>query len=168
MPIEGLQESDFTLLDNNQPQKLLGFRAVDAAVPKSDPVQVVIVVDMINADAVTVAREREEVGAYLKANGGELPNPTSIALIEASGVKVSAGFDAAGKLAARILQSNAIGIREIGRGGGLYGATENAQKSLLQLGQLIQYEGKKPGRKLVVGCQPGVAIADPSPESGRT
>jgi VWFA-related protein len=153
--VEGLEESDFTLLDNNQPQKLLGFRAVDAAVPKSDPVQVVIVVDMINADAVTVAREREEVGAYLKANGGELPNPTSIALIEASGVKVLPVSTQQGNLLLASFNQTQSELREIGRGGGLYGATENVQKSLLQLGQLIQYEGKKPGRKLVLVVSPG-------------
>ncbi|HMG86681.1 MAG TPA: VWA domain-containing protein [Terracidiphilus sp.] len=154
-PVEALQEGDFTLLDNNQPQKLLGFRAVDASVLKSDPVQVVIVVDMINADAITVAREREEVGAYLKANGGELPNPTSIALIEDSGVKVLPVSTQHGDLLLASFNQTHSELRGIGRGGGLYGATENVQKSLLELGQLIQYEGKKPGRKLVLVVGPG-------------
>jgi VWFA-related protein len=153
--VEGLQESDFNLLDNNQPQKLLGFRAVDAAVLKSEPAQVVIVVDMINADAVTVAREREEVGAYLKTNGGELPNPTSIALIQDSGVKVLPVSSQRGELLLASFNQTQSEIRQIGRGGGLYGATENVQKSLLELGQLIQYEGKKPGRKVVLVVSPG-------------
>jgi VWFA-related protein len=153
--VEGLQESDFDLLDNNRPQKLLGFRAVDAAVLKSDPVQVVIVVDMINADAVTVMREREEVGAYLKTNGGELPNPTSIALIQDSGVKVLPVSSQRGDLLLASFNQTHSELREIGRGGGLSGATENVQKSLLELGQLIQYEGKKPGRKLVLVVSPG-------------
>jgi len=154
-PVEGLQESDFTLLDNNQPQKLLGFRADDVAVLKSDPVQVVIVVDMINGDAVTVAREREEVGAYLKNNGGDLPNPTSIALIEDGGVKVLPVSTQHGNLLLASFNQTQSALREVGRGGGLYGATENVQKSLLELGQLIQYEGKKPGRKLVLVVSPG-------------
>ncbi len=153
--IEGLQESDFALLDNNQPQKLLGFQVVDAAVLKSDPVQVVIAVDMINADAVTVAREREEVGAYLKTNGGELPNPTSIAVIQDSGVKVLPVSTQRGDLLLASFNQTQSELREIGRGGGLYGATENVQKSVLELGQLIQYEGKKPGRKLVLVVSPG-------------
>jgi VWFA-related protein len=46
-------------------------------------------------------------------------------------------------------------MREIGRSAGFYGATENAQKSLQELGQLIQYEGQKPGRKLVIFVSPG-------------
>jgi VWFA-related protein len=153
--VEGLQESDFTLLDNNQPQKLLGFRAVDAAVLKSDPVQVVLVVDMLNSDPVTVAREREEVGAYLKANGGELANPTSLAVVADSGVKVLPVSTQQGNLLLASFNQTQSEMREIGRSAGFYGATENAQKSLQELGQLIQYEGQKPGRKLVIFVSPG-------------
>src|SRR6202044_3188095 len=45
-PVTGLQASDFTLLDNKQPQKLIGFRAFDNQTAQTDPVHVVIVVDM--------------------------------------------------------------------------------------------------------------------------
>ena len=153
--IEGLQESDFALLDNKQPQKLLGFRAVDAAVLKSDPVHVVIVVDMINANVLTVAREREEVGAYLKGNSGELLNPTSIAVIADSGVKAAPGSSRDGnKLLAAFNQTQSE-MRDIGRSAGFWGATERLQKSLQDLDRLIQYEGQQPGRKLVLFVSPG-------------
>jgi len=153
--VEGLQESDFTLLDNKQPQKLLGFRAVDAAVQKSDPVQVMIVVDMINVDLVTVSREREEVGAYLKSNGGELLNPTSIAVIADSGVKAAPGSTQDGITLLAAFNQTQSEIRDIGRSAGFWGATERLQKSLQELDQLIQYEGKKPGRKLVLFVSSG-------------
>ena len=131
--IEGLQESDFTLLDNKQPQKLLGFRADDAAVLKSDPVQVVIVVDMINVDVVTVAREREEVGAYLKDNGGELLNPTSIAVIADSGVKAAPSSTQDGNMLLAAFNQTQSEIRDIGRSAGFWGATERLQTSLQEL-----------------------------------
>jgi VWFA-related protein len=153
--IEGLQESDFTLFDNKQPQKLLGFRAVDAAGLKSNPVQVLIAVDMVNSDPVTVAREREEIGAYLKGAGGELPNPTSLAVIADSGVKVLPLSTQRGDLLLASFNQTQSEIRGVGRSAGFYGATENAQKSLLELGQLIQFEGQKPGRKLVLLVSPG-------------
>ncbi len=153
--VEGLQESDFTLLDNKQPQKLLGFRADDAAVLKSDPVQVMIVVDMINADVVTVAREREEVGAYLKENGGELLNPTSIAVIADSGVKAAPGSSQDGNVLLAAFNQTQSEIRDIGRSAGFWGATERVQKSLQELDQLIQYVGRRPGRKLVLFVSPG-------------
>jgi VWFA-related protein len=153
--IEGLQESDFSLLDNKQPQKLLGFRAVDAAVLKSDPVHVVIVVDMINTNVITVGREREEVGAYLKDNSGELLNPTSIAVIADSGVKAAPGSTQDGnKLLAAFNQTQSE-MRDIGRSAGFWGDTERLQKSLQDLDQLIQYESRQPGRKLVLFVSPG-------------
>ena len=127
--VEGLQESDFSLLDNKQPQKLLGFRADDGAVLKSDPVQVVIVVDMINADAVTVSREREQVGAYLKGNSGELLNPTSIALIADSGVKGRRFQRRTETCCSRSFNQTQSEIREIGRSAGFWGATENGCRS---------------------------------------
>jgi VWFA-related protein len=153
--MEGLQRSDFTLLDNKQPQKLLGFRADDAAVLKSDPVQVVIVVDMINVDVVTVAREREEVGAYLKENGGELLNPTSIAVIADTGVKAAPSSSQDGNVLLAAFNQTQSEIRDIGRSAGFWGATERLQKSLQELEQLIQYEGQRPGRKLVLFVSPG-------------
>jgi VWFA-related protein len=153
--VEGLQESDFALLDNKQPQKLVGFRADDAAVLKSDPVQVVIAVDMINVDVVTVAREREEVGDYLKGNGGELPNPTSIAVIADSGVKAGPRSTQDGNVLLAAFKQTQSELRDVGRSAGFWGATERLQKSLEELGQLIQYEGQKPGRKLVLFVSPG-------------
>ncbi len=150
-----MQESDFTLLDNKQPQKLLGFRADDAAVLKSDPVQVVIVVDMINVDMVAVAREREEVGAYLKDNGGELLNPTSIAVIADSGVKVAPGSSQDGNELLAAFNQTRSELRSIGRSAGFWGAAERFQKSLQDLDELIQYEGHRPGRKLVLFVSPG-------------
>ncbi len=153
--VEGLQESDFTLLDNKQPQKLVGFRADDAAVLKSDPIRVVVVVDMINVDPVTVSREREEVGAYLKSNGGELPNPTSIAVIADSGVKVAPGSTQDGKVLLAAFNQPQSEIRQIGRSAGFWGATERLQKSLQDLGQLIEYESQRPGHKLIIFVSPG-------------
>jgi VWFA-related protein len=154
-PVEGLQESDFTLLDNKQPQNLLRFRADDAPVLKSNPVQVMIVVDMINVDLTTVSREREEVGAYLKGNHGELLNPTSIAVIADSGVKAAPGSTLDGNTLLAAFKQTQSEIRDIGRSAGFWGATERLQKSLQELGQLIQYESQKPGRKLVLFVSPG-------------
>src|ERR1035438_10052053 len=68
-PVAGLQASDFTLLDNKQPQKLVGFRAIDHETLRTDPVHVVIVVDMINTGFDTVARADPETFEYLPGKG---------------------------------------------------------------------------------------------------
>src|ERR1039458_10120400 len=45
-PVTGLEQADFTLLDNKQPQKILSFHAVTAPTA-ADPVEVILVVDKI-------------------------------------------------------------------------------------------------------------------------
>lgn len=153
--VPGLQESDFTLLDNKQPQKLLAFRAVDADALKTDPVKVVLAVDMINSDIVTVSREREEIGRFLKLNGGELANPTSLAVIQDSGLKAGQDSTQNGNLLFTAFSQTQSQIRELGRDAGFWGATERMEKSLTELRQLIGFEGQQPGRKLVLLISPG-------------
>lgn len=154
-PVPGLLESDFTLLDNKQPQKLLGFRPVDANTLKIDPAHVIIVVDMINADVLTVAREREEVGRFLKQNGGELANPTTIGVMADSGVKIGPRSTQNGNSLQTAFAQTRSEIRELGRDTGIYGAVERMQRSLQQLNQLLDYEGQQPGRKLLLLVSPG-------------
>ena len=48
-PVPGLQQQDFTLLDNKQPQKILSFTAVQGGAKTADPpVDVVLLVDEVN------------------------------------------------------------------------------------------------------------------------
>jgi hypothetical protein len=123
-PVEGLQAGDFTLLDNKQPQKLLGFRAIDHETLRTDPVHVVIVVDMINTGFDTVAREREELERFLKEDGGELANPTSIAIFADSGLKVAKGSSQDGNALLEAFNKSQSELRIIGRGAGFYGAAD--------------------------------------------
>jgi len=90
-PIGDLTAHDFTLLDNKQPRTLVDFRAVDAHHPPADPVQVFIVLDAINTDYLAVARERDDLGAFLKQNDGELPYPVTIAFFTETGTNLREG-----------------------------------------------------------------------------
>jgi VWFA-related protein len=151
-PVPGLQEGDFTLLDNKQPQKLVGFRAVEN---KDSPVHVIVVVDMINTAFDVVAREREELGQFLKEDGGELANPTSIGVFADSGLKVGTGSTRDGNALLASFNKTQSELRIIGRGTGFYGAADMLQMSLSQLGQLAAYEATQPGRKLILVISPG-------------
>ncbi len=73
-PIRGLQQQDFTLLDDNQPQKIVSFQAVDAgAAASSDPpVEVIIVVDAINTDFHNAEYERDEVKKFSRMAASSL------------------------------------------------------------------------------------------------
>jgi VWFA-related protein len=153
--IRGLSAGDFTLLDNKQPIKLTGFRALDTKASPPDPVQIVIVVDMINTGFTAVARERVELEQFLKQDGGRLAHPTSIAILAESGIKVEQGSTSDGNALLAILNKQGSELRTVGRNTGFYGAAERLEMSLNQLGQLAGFEAKQPGRKLLLFISPG-------------
>lgn len=154
-PIGGLGAGDFTVLDNDQPQKLLAFQAVDAQGPSAAPVHAVIVVDSINSGVTVVAREREQLGEFLKENGGELAYPTAFAFITDGGLKVQQGSSRDGNAIFAHLTGTDSELRIIGRSQGFYGAADRLERSLGQLSQLAALEAKQPGRKLVLFISPG-------------
>ena len=154
-PIGGLGAGDFTLLDNKQSQNLAGFHAVSASGTQADPVNVLIVVNTINNAIDTVAREREQLGEFLKQNNGELAHPTSIGFIADSGLKLTAGPTRDGNALFASLGGSRSELRAIGRAGGFWGDTERLQESLKELNQLIEFEAVRPGRKLILFISSG-------------
>jgi VWFA-related protein len=154
-PIRGLKASDFTLLDNKAPQKLLSFRALDAGTAHAEPTSVVVVLDTINADFSTVARERQELSRFLKQDGGELANPTSVAIFADGGAKMQQGFSRDGNALDALLSQQQTGLRTVTRNTGFWGAAERLEMSLSQLSQLAAYESTLPGRKLILVIGPG-------------
>ena len=74
-PISGLQQQDFTLLDNKAPRTLASFQAIDG---RQAPIEVIFVIDAVNVGYSTVAFEREQVDKALRADGGKLAHPISL------------------------------------------------------------------------------------------
>lgn len=153
--LSGLQAHDFTLFDNKQPSNILDFREVDSRSPTADPVQVVIVIDMINTGFDVVGREREQLGEFLKQDGGRLAHPTSIAMLTEKGIKIEKTSSTDGSALLASLDNSNSGLRMIGRNAGFYGAADRMQWSLDQLGELAAYETTQPGRKLALFISPG-------------
>lgn len=154
-PVRGLKARNFTLLDNKAPQKLLSFRALDAERAEAAPTSVVVVLDTINGNFSTVAREREELSRFLKQAGGELANPTSIAIFADDGIKIQQGFTLDGNSLDAILSKQQSGLRTVNNSSGFYGAVERLDLSLGQLSQLVAYESTLPGHKLILVIGPG-------------
>jgi VWFA-related protein len=153
--VSGLTAEDFTLLDNKQPRKILDFHEVDTHSSTADPVHVIIVVDTINTEFSVVAREREQLGEYLKQDGGHLAHPTSLAFLTEKGFKMQEASSVDGAVLLASLDGANSALRSIGRGAGFWGATDRLQWSLDQLTQLAAYESTKPGRKLALFLSPG-------------
>jgi VWFA-related protein len=153
--LSGLQAHDFTLLDNKQPSNILDFREVDSRSPAADPVQLVVVIDTINTGFDVVASEREQLGQFLKQDGGRLAHPTSIALLTEKGIKIEKTSTTDGGALLASLDNYNSGLRMIGSSAGFYGAADRMQWSLYQLGEFAAYEATRPGRKLAVIISPG-------------
>lgn len=153
--VSGLQAQDFTVLDNKQPASILNFREVDSRDPAKGPVHVVIVIDTINTGIQEVAREREQLGEFLKQDGGRLGHATSLAVLTEKGMQIEKGFSTDGNALLATLNGFTAPMRFEGRSAGFYGAADRLQWSLAELSQLAALEAQVPGRKLAFFISPG-------------
>lgn len=153
-PVPGLQQQDFTLLDNKQPQKILSFQAVQGAAT-DPPVEVILVVDEVNANFTNVSFERAQIEKFLKSGGGELPRPVSLAVLSDAGLVLGNVTTQDGNALVAALNQNKAGLRTVTRSQGVYGADDRIGLSLNAVQQLTDYETPRPGRKLVIWISPG-------------
>lgn len=151
-PVTGLQGADFTLLDNQSPQPITSFRAVSAS---EEPVKVILLIDAVNSDFNRVAYVRQEVQKFLKADEGKLAHPTTLAVLTDKGTQMEKDFTSDGNALSASLDHYTIGLREIRRDSGIWGANDRVQISLTAVQQLALYAATIPGRKIVLWVSPG-------------
>ena len=149
---DALTAADFKLLDNKAGKAITSVRRVTA---DQGPLSAILVVDAVNTNFTRVAYVRGQVEKFLKANGGRLEQPTTIAILTDKGAEISPGFSKDGNALNAALQHADIGLREIRRDSGIWGADERVQISLTALQQIIDYGGTLPGRKIVMWISPG-------------
>jgi len=154
--VRGLQKQDFTLLDDKQPHDILSFQAVDESAAAGDPpVEVVLVVDAINASFNAVANERDQVKKFLLQDGGKLPVPMSLMVFSDKGMEIQKDSTRDGNALATEYEGYETGLRISNRSQGFYGAEERFDKSLKTIHSLALYEQTRPGRKLMIWISPG-------------
>lgn len=154
-PVPGLQQQDFTLLDDKQPKQITSFRASPAADQASDPIQAILLVDAVNSSERGVSYQGEQLQEFFRRDGGHLPIPTSLIIFTDTSTHIQPQPTQDGNILAVALRENNPGLRAIGRSGGFYGAAERLQLSLQTLQGIIQHEAKQPGRKLLIWISPG-------------
>jgi len=152
-PVYGLNANDFVLSDDNQPQKIMTFHALDG--PTDPPSEVLIFIDTINVPLPAYPYVRDEVTAYLKSSGGELKHPTSVFIFDGEDALRLMPPTRDGNALADALFNAGTGARPIRRSSGHAGILPRAQMSLAKLGSLAIDEAKKPGRKMLVWISPG-------------
>ena len=116
-PIRGLQQQDFTLLDDKLPLNIVSFQAVDSTVPAAadPPLEVILVVDAPNASFQAVANERSQLKQFLLQNGGKLPQPMSLIMFTDTGAEMQNGSSRDGNVLAGLLDKYELGLRTINR-----------------------------------------------------
>ncbi|HEY2547523.1 MAG TPA: VWA domain-containing protein [Candidatus Acidoferrum sp.] len=151
-PLTGLQQQDFTVLDNKKELPISSFKAVRG---RDADVHIILVIDDVNTGVEHIAYERSEVDKFLKMDGGHLAHPIALAFLTDTGFQVDDAFSTDGNALVASLDHASVGLHSILRSGGIYSAQERYEVSLKALHELATREAALPGRKFVIWLSPG-------------
>jgi VWFA-related protein len=118
-------------------------------------VEAILLIDAVNTGYTEISQERIEIDKFLRANGGKLTLPISLAIFGDQGIKMQGGYSRDGNALADGLAKYTISLREIGRSAGFQGAAERLNDSLKAIRTLAEYESQRPGRKIILWVSPG-------------
>jgi VWFA-related protein len=155
-PVDGLEPGDFKLLDNKQLQNLVSVRAAGSNQAETGtPIEAILLLDAVNLDFTTVAYERKLLTDFLRKNGGQLALPTSFILLTDAGAQIQNRPTRDGNALIADLNQATTGLPTFQTNSGAYSAAERWQISLRSLNNIVAYESKKPGRKLLIWLSTG-------------
>jgi VWFA-related protein len=158
--VPGLDQSDFTLLDNGQPGKIVSFNAVDGVVQQADPpVEIMLLIDTVNADVQETNIVRDQTKEFLLGNDGHLAQPVSVFVLTDQGLNILAPPSIDGKALAAKVGQLVFGTHRI-QGSGAWGQIRMFDLSLGTLAALSKSEARKPGRKLLIWFGSGWPMFD--------
>jgi VWFA-related protein len=153
--IAGLQQQNFTLLDNKQPQKITSFQSLDAANPQS-PTEILLLLDEVNTPFRYGSVARDQLTKFLESVP-ELPAPASLVFFSDAGAAAT-NPSRDPKILVADLKKHEQPLPNGKLSQGEFGAVERFNLSLRTLAQLADYESRRPGRKLVVWISTGWAF----------
>jgi VWFA-related protein len=153
-PIGGLEQKDFTVIDNKHTQPITSFRAVSGRDSKA---RVIIVLDAVNIDYSRTAFAREEIDKYLKSEGGQLTHPTAFAMLTDNGVKLQEQYSTDGNAISAAVDANVTGLRAIRRSS-QDGGFDRYNISIEGLRELVQRQVNAADRKIILFVSPGWPI----------
>src|ERR1700739_562439 len=156
-PVADLEPFDFSVLDENQPRKILGFRRTDGAAgsKRDPPVEVIIVLDAVNMPYQVAARFRLEIEKFLRENGGPLAQPVLIYMFTSEGLRVQPAPSRVGNALATMLDQSTGTVRARDAAGGIYSLAEQFKSSYQTISGMAENLSRKPGRKIVIWLGPG-------------
>jgi len=151
-PVGDLQQQDFTLLDDKVPRPIASFKAVNG---RNAPIEIILVIDAINATYLNVSYQRMQIDKFLHADEGRLAHPMALAVFTDLGTQIVGDFSLDGNSLSSALDREDVALRNLRRSGGFWGATERWQLSLTALTDLFTAVAREPGRKIVICISPG-------------
>lgn len=151
-PLTGLQQQDFTVLDNKKEQPISSFKAARG---HDADVHIVLVIDDVNTGVEHIAYERSQLDKFLTMDEGRLAHPIALAFLTDKGVQVQDSFSSDGNALRASLDQTSVGLHSILRSGGIYSAEERLEVSLKALYELASREAALPGRKFLIWLSPG-------------
>ena len=155
-PDPNLSLQDFSLLDNNNPRTILSFESIDAGKARPDPpVEVILLVDQLNATFQQISFGRSEIARFLSRDHGHLAVPISIALLTHAGLQMQKRPSVDGTALLSILGPIKSDAATVDQRLGGFSTFDKFLLSVQQLDRLAGVESKKPGRKLLIWMGPG-------------
>lgn len=151
-PLAGLEPTDFTLLDNGHPRKILSFRRTEGTSGNQfdPPVEVILVLDEANLGSNVSGMFRLDLESFLRRNGGHLAHPTSVFLFNSKGLHTQAAPSQDGAALAAELEKNKIFDNSAVFSDYLYGQGSEFRKSIDALSYIAANESKKHGKKILL------------------
>lgn len=125
-PVAGLNQQDFTVLDNKHPANILTFHPHSAAATPAGEVdastEVIFILDEVNASYEKVIYARQGIEKYLQQNNGQLDHPVSVGLFTDSGLQLQTQPSVDGNALAAALEQQGQTYRAIENGavGGIF------------------------------------------------
>lgn len=159
-PVPDLEPSDFSLLDNGQPRKILGFRRTNGSAGNSidPPVHVIFLLDAVNMNYRMDNLVRLQLERFLRQNGGRLAQPTSLFILRSNGLQVQPSPSMDGNALADTVDKATGLMRAEGSASDLEGEMDMFHKSLGTVAGIAENEARMPGRKMIVWLGPGWSL----------
>ncbi len=157
-PVSGLQQSDFTLLDDSTPSPIRAFAAHTPG--PGSPASTVIVFDNVNMRFGGDSIARNQIIDLLRNHQSRLVYPVSLLLVNDTGVQQLGRTSDDPQALLATLKTESGQLRDIGRAAGFWGAAEREETVVNALNTLASAMERMPGRKQVIWLGPGWPIFD--------
>ena len=158
-PIPGLQQSDFTLLDDGKAAPIQLFRELSGSKPNN--ASIMLLIDTVTPDFNEVTYARQQIAKFLRSYGQHLPAPVSVSVLtDASITQLLPPLTDGTRLAAELEQSQAH-LRPVPQSAD-WGAEERWQESMEALERITIDRARRPGRTILIWISPGWSIFNPA------